>query len=90
MKADDRQLAFDFDVAENGNGDLRERIRELVAEEGMSAEEVDAVIADALDQLGWNGAPAPTRAEPCECERPLILTNPWLGRSCTKCGRRPA
>lgn len=80
-------------AAENGHPDLRAQVRAAVAEAGLSDAEVEALVEDALEQLGWHAQEAallaPTRPAPCQCERPLVLTNPWLGRSCIWCGRRP-
>jgi hypothetical protein len=86
-----------FDVGasnvESPNGhelDLRDQIAELVREPDMSEAEVDALIEDVLEQAGWgvDALSAPSRAEPCRCDRSVVTRNPW-GRTCLWCGRRP-
>jgi hypothetical protein len=82
------QLSLFTDPATNGNSyhdDLFEAVRRLVAEPGMSAEEVRAVVADALGELGWTPE-SPLRPAPCSCTRRLVLPP---GSTCLWCGRPP-
>jgi hypothetical protein len=91
----DDQLAL-FDVsdvhdASESNGhlavdaDLIEAVRTLVSEPGMSDEEIQAVVADALAEIGWSSE-SPLRAQPCCCMRQLVLPP---GSTCHWCGHSP-
>lgn len=67
------------------DADLIAAVRELVAEPDMTAVEVEAVVADALAEMGWHPH-APLRAQPCRCLRRLVLRP---GPECYWCGRSP-
>jgi hypothetical protein len=67
------------------DADLLEAVRRLVREPGMSDEETEAVVADALAEIGWHPG-APLRAQPCRCTRRLVLPP---GSTCHWCGRSP-
>jgi hypothetical protein len=82
------QLALDFDGAQRAEDNLREQVRQLVAEPGMSDREVEAVMKDALGEMGWhfNGE---LRAKPCRCPHPLLLADELAEQRCHWCGREP-
>jgi hypothetical protein len=75
-----------FDAPPNGDADdadLLEAVRRIVAEPGMSADELQAVVADALGQVGWHPK-SPLRPAPCRClPHGLVI----FGARCWKCGR---
>ena len=73
------------DTNGNGDADLVEAVRQLVAEDGMSPDEVEAVVADALREMGWT-AEASSLPRRCRCERALVL----VPGTCFWCGRAPA
>jgi hypothetical protein len=72
----------------NGHDDLLAAVRARVAEPGLSDDEIQALVEDALARIA---GPDETRwAKSCGCIRPLVLPNAWLAAmTCTKCGRRP-
>jgi hypothetical protein len=73
------QLAFDFDVPEPED-DLLALVRRLVVEPSMGDAEIEAVVADALGELGVTR----TRAKGCCClPGGLALDEP----RCWRCGR---
>jgi hypothetical protein len=77
------QLVLFHERPANGRGvrdQLVEVIRARVAEPGMSAAEIEAVVADALEQL----RPPRRRPASCACERPLVLSR---AAECVWCGR---
>jgi len=104
-----QQLEFNLDIlpivhhdrvdangAARGDGDLLAQVRALVGEDGMSPEELQAAIEDALAQgVKWTPeetgvTPIRLRAPACGCDHPCPLPNPWLNEpSCAKCGRVP-
>ena len=52
----------------------------------MTAEEIEAVVADALREMGWHPE-ASALPKPCKCTRALVLPP---GATCVWCGRAPA
>jgi hypothetical protein len=76
------QLALDLDASE---------VRALVVEDGMSPEEAEAAVADALGQAGGKPPEAPT-PRPCICSNgPMLLISALaVDRRCARCGREPA
>jgi hypothetical protein len=83
-----QQLALDFDGAQRAKDDLREEVRQLVAEPGMSDRELEAVIKDALGEMGWHLI-GELRAKPCRCPHPLLLADEPAEKRCHLCGRPP-
>jgi hypothetical protein len=67
------------------DADLLAALRELVAEPDMSEAEIEALVADALAEMGWHPE-APLRAQPCRCLRRLVFRP---GSTCHWCGRSP-
>lgn len=66
---------------------LAELVRAHVAEPDMSEAEIQAVVADALEQLGLE-QPIPAR---CACTRPLVFRpDAFDSPRCAYCGRVPA
>jgi hypothetical protein len=87
------QLSFDLSATAEGNGhdpeaQLRAQIRELVVEDGMTEDEIEALIDDVLDQLRGRRWPRP--ADTCRCTHRLVLPHD-RGDSprCHWCGRVP-
>jgi hypothetical protein len=77
--------------------DLIAQLRRLVAEDGMSDAEVEAVVEDALaNGPRWaaeDGGVSVRRLRPlaCRCGHPLELSTDGVEDvTCCKCGRRPA
>jgi hypothetical protein len=78
----------------NGHGEhdpadrILERLRVLVAEDGMSEDEIQAAVEDALAQLGLRentGIPVQ-----CRCTRPLVFRPDIFDAvRCAYCGRAP-
>jgi hypothetical protein len=61
----------------------------LVAEPGMSEDELMAAAEDARQQLGVGPVEA-TPAPRCACDRPIEMPNGWIAATtCAKCGRLP-
>lgn len=61
-------------------------LRALVAEPGMSKREVDAAVADVLEQLEQlkEETANALRPDPCRCDRPWLFEE-----DCCRCGRQP-
>jgi hypothetical protein len=75
---------FDPPGETNNHDDLLEAIRAQVAEDGMSEDEIHALVADALAQL--RPPEGSTASAPCRCVRALVLPP---GPACVWCGRVP-
>ena len=86
------QLAFDFDGPAANDDDLFEQVRRLVAEPGMSDDEVRAIVEDALGRMGWRAqdgdlavAP-PTPSRQCSPHE-LHVADEFGDLTCWLCGR---
>lgn len=85
MIADGQLSLFEGNGHSGGDDDLLAAVRKLVAEPDMTAAEVEAVVADALAEMGWHPE-VPLRAQPCRCVRRLIFRP---GSTCHWCGHSP-
>ncbi len=82
---------LELDLVAATEADLVDRVRAAVVEPGMTEQEAEAAIADALDQLGV--APvAAAPARPCICDGGSLLLIDALAadRRCARCGREPS
>jgi hypothetical protein len=78
------QLAFDLGALPRRHDDELARIRANVTEPGMTDAEIEAAVADAIEQFrpATNGS-----ARPCVCEHPSVFAEEFGGSRCGLCGK---